>query len=631
MNAGRYSPLILAVLATVPGALVLLSAPESPASPQIPTAVAAEPSVAVGVVDPVARHVRALTDDALDGRMTGSEGERLAAEYIGRELERLGARPLAGQKSYLVPFEFSAGAEDAGSTAALVAADGVRTTWNGVERVRALSFSDADRVVGPIVFAGYGLAVPDGQDLAYDSYAGLDVKDKIVLVLRYSPEDAAGDLRAKLARYSGLRYKAMRARELGAKAIVVLTGPRSSSPGETIPMGFDAAIAGSGIVAASISGEIGDRLFAAAGKQVEEEQRLLDDANPHRKGFDLPGLTLELDVRVTRETRTGHNVLAELPATKPLPAGSVKGMIAVGAHYDHLGRGSHGNSLARKEEAGRIHHGADDNASGVAAVLAAAAELVEAPRARAVLLGFWSGEELGLLGSTQFIKSEIVPRNQILAYVNLDMVGRLREERLEAIGTASSSIWPRILEQANVPIGLDLRLSEDPYVPTDSTAFYQAEIPTIYFFTGSHEDYHRPTDVADKINYDGLRRIAALTARVVRRLETLETTPDWVKVERKAGAAGGDRDSLRAYTGTIPDYSAQVEGLRLSGVIGGGPADKAGLREGDVIVEFGGRTIANIYDYTYALDAVKIDLPLRVVFVREGKRTETSVIPTRRP
>jgi hypothetical protein len=285
--------------------------------------------------------------------------------------------------------------------------------------------------------------------------------------------------------------------------------------------------------------------------------------------------------------------------------------------------------LADKDEAGGVHHGADDNASGVAAVLSAGARLADKERARPVVLAFWSGEELGLLGSTDFINSDLLPAERILAYLNFDMVGRMEEEKLTLQAVGSSTVWPGLIERTNVVVGLDLNLQDDPYLPTDATAFYQAGVPTLNFFTGSHEDYHRPSDLPDTLNYEGIEEISRFAAMLAHKLAAESDPLEWVKVEPKR-EQGGDRDTVRAFTGTIPDYTTEVDGLRLSGVIGGGPADEAGLREGDVIVEFAGQRIANIYDYTYALDAVKVDVPVEVVFVRDGERMEVTIVPTSR-
>jgi C-terminal processing protease CtpA/Prc len=186
-----------------------------------------------------------------------------------------------------------------------------------------------------------------------------------------------------------------------------------------------------------------------------------------------------------------------------------------------------------------------------------------------------------------------------------------------------------LIEQSNVPVGFDIELQDDPYLPTDSSSFNTVSIPTLNFFTGSHEDYHRPTDTADKINYSDLERIAQLGALVASRVSRMPAAPEFVAVERKVEQGGG-RDGLRAFTGTIPDYGTEVEGLLLSGVIEGGPAEEGGLQGGDVIVEFGKQKISNIYDYTYALDAVKIGEPISVVFVRDGERQETTITPRAR-
>jgi hypothetical protein len=560
--------------------------------------------------------------------LTGTPQAERAAEYLARQLRDLGVSPLPGESDYLLPFEFTAGMDDDGSMLGLDTTEGgEKVEWSGVETIQALSFSDTAVVSGPVIFAGYGLTIPESQDFGYDSYVGLDVKDKIVVMLRYFPEDVDQETRVKLARYAGLRYKAMRARELGAAGILVLTGPRSPNAGLTVPMTFDTALSGSGIAAASIAAEVGQTIFEHVDEPLEEIQASLDTGNPHVVGFDLPGITLTLDARVVRERRTAHNVVGYLPSTHDEANGDPE-YVALGAHYDHLGHGGHGNSLANKDEAGEIHLGADDNASGVAAVLGVAQKLAQAERSRPVLIGFWTGEELGLLGSSDFVGQERIPTDRIAAYVNFDMVGRMKDNRLSLQATGSSPLWPRVIEQTNVAAGFDVEVQEDPYLPTDSSTFYQAGVPTINFFTGSHEDYHRPTDTAERLNYEDLDRVVAFATTLADRLMELEERPEYQTVARTD--SGGSRDALRAFTGTIPDYTTEVEGLLLSGVIEGGPADEAGLQGGDVITEFGGQMIANIYDYTYALDAVKIDVPVTVVFQRDGESHQTEMVPRSR-
>jgi hypothetical protein len=367
-------------------------------------------------------------------------------------------------------------------------------------------------------------------------------------------------------------------------------------------------------------------LFAPSGKDLRELQTSMDSGNPHVTGFALDGVQVELDVKIKRAKRTGINVLGYLPPTRT-PAAA--GAIAIGAHYDHLGSGEGGNSLADASEKGQVHNGADDNASGVAAVLSLAAQLAPAERARGMVFGLWAGEELGLLGSSAFVDELDELQTPIGAYINFDMVGRLQDDKLTIQGVGSSAAWPGMLEQANVVAGFDLHTQADPYLPTDSQAFYLENIPTINFFTGSHEDYHRPTDDTDKINFAGIERISEMASQIVAKLDAAEALPEYAQVKRSR-AASGDRDTMRAFTGTIPDYTTEVEGLLLSGVVAGGPAEEAGLQKGDIIVEFGGQSIKNIYDYTYALDAVKVDVSIDVVVLRDGERQTLTITPRAR-
>jgi hypothetical protein len=570
-------------------------------------------------------HVETLAAPRLEGRQAGSAGERLAAEYIAAQLARAGARPLPGYTDMYVPFEFTAGSRDGGSRVTVTRAGG-STQGFAPPQVQALSFSDDAEVSGPVVFAGYGLVVPESQGFGYDSYATLDVKDKIVVVLRYFPEDADQQTRAILARYSDIRYKAMAARQRGARALLVVTGPRSPNAGQTIPMTFDTAIAGSGIPAASISGEVAAALFAGA-MPLREAQQALDSGNPHAAGFPLPDITLAVKTAVVRERQRGRNVVAYLPAT--MPVATDKPWIVLGAHYDHLGRGTHGSSLASKEDAGGIHHGADDNASGTAAVLALADTLAMQPRHRNLVFALWSAEEIGLIGSAAFVMMPPVPTSQVAAYLNFDMVGRMQDNRLVVQAAGSSPVWARALERANVTAGFNLTVQADPYLPTDSASFNQASVVTLNFTTGSHADYHKPSDTADKINYEDLDRIVGFAAAIVRGVADAEQAPAFTKVDQPT-TQRGSMAGVRVTTGTIPDYATEVKGLLLGGVIGGGPAEQAGLMKGDVIVELAGQSIANIYDYTYALELLKVNTPVTVVYLRGTERRETMLTPAAR-
>ena len=566
-------------------------------------------------------YVETLASDRFAGREAGSTGEQQAGDYIAAQLARIGARPLPGRQDVFMSFDFTAGSRDGGSQ---LSSGSQR--FSAPADVVALSFSDDGTVSAPAVFAGYGIVVPEAQNFGYDSYATLDVKDKAVVVLRYFPEDADKETKSILARYSDLRYKALAARQRGAKALLVVTGPRSPNAGQTVPITFDTALAGSGIPAASISGKAAAALFGS--RSIESVQKELDSGNPHVAGFALDGVTVELSTKLVREKRTARNVVAFLPATSPV-TGVEKPWIVVGAHYDHLGLGRNGNSLASGADVGKPHVGADDNASGSAAVLAVAEAFAHRPmRRRNLVVALWSAEEIGLIGSNTFVNAPPIPLNQVAAYFNFDMVGRMQDNKLAVQATGSSTTWASLIERANVAAGFNLNLQPDPYQPTDVATFNQASVPSLNFTTGAHLDYHKPSDTPDKINYEDLDRIAEFATTIAARLMESDQAPQFVKVEQSSQTV--NRTGVRVFTGTVPDYAADAKGLLLSGVIGGGPAEQAGLQKGDVIIEIAGQTIANIYDYTYALELLKIGEPVKVVYIRGSERRETTLTPAAR-
>ena len=636
-NSQEVSQLYLAEWNHQAALAAVLNAPKSQNSPVHPVRTVADSESSDRTKMSIRQHIEFLADDALEGRMTGSEGAAQAAEHIATQFAQLNLKSVGDKSDYFQEFEFTAGRR-------VIEGENhfhITRHKHGSEQImefgveqdfQPLSFSRNGIVEGEVVFVGYGLFVPGELGEGYNAYAGLDVKDKIVVALRYVPEGVEPERRQQLNRYAGLRYKAMQAREQGAKAFLVVAGPNSPNAGKLIPLDFDSSLADSGIVAVSISDTVANALFAPSGKNLKDVQSGLDVENPHFLGqFPLPDVKVKIVVSVEKVKKTDQNVVALLP---PSELTDDTEYVIVGAHYDHIGYGEIG-SLARKGEEGQIHNGADDNASGTAVVLELAATLSEAYQKqpekfqRGVIFALWSGEELGLIGSTHFVNHPVISLDKIAAYINFDMVGRLRDNKLILQGVGSSSVWTKLIEKRNVPIGFNLTLQTDPYLPTDVTAFYPKEVPVLSFFTGGHEDYNRPTDDPETLNYDGIERISELAHGIVLDLIGATDRPEYVRVERSQSEEGS-RDTLRAYLGTIPDYTTEGTGVKLSGVRAGGPADKAGLKGGDVIVEFGGQEITNIYDYTYALDAVKIGEPVEVVVLRDGKQVKLTVIPEAR-
>jgi Tol biopolymer transport system component len=580
--------------------------------------------------------VSQLASDEMEGRLAGSRGAELAADYIATQMKRIGLQPMGTNESYFHAYEFNAGARVLTNANRLVLTPvgGAPIEFMVETDFRPLAFTANADVESEIVFAGYGLSVPGKAGDGYDSYAGVDVSNRIALVLRYVPEQADAKRRAELNRYAGVRYKAMLAREHGAKGVIFITGPSSPNAGELLKMSSDSSLAGSGIAVVSASSNVVTALFAGSGKNLADLQQALDTENPHAEsGMVLTNVRVRLAAGVEHIRKTDRNVIGLIPATTTRSKTGDSEYLMVGAHYDHLGRGEAG-AMNRQGEEGLIHHGADDNASGVATMLELAATLAAerasnaAAWSRGIIFAAWAGEEIGIIGSSRFAEDPPVALTNIAAYLNFDMVGRLRENKLTLQGIGSSPAWTKLIEQRNVAAGFQLTLQDDPYLPTDTTAFYPKGIPVLAFFTGGHDDYHRPTDQPDTLNYEGTERIAKFARGILLDLAKAER-PAYAQVARK-DAGNGSRETLRAYLGTIPDYATEVQGVKLSGVRAGGPADKAGLKGGDVIVEFAGTKIVNIYDYTYAMDAVKIGQPVTIIVLRNGERVSLTVTPEAR-
>lgn len=589
-------------------------------------------------------HVRALASDETEGRLTGTRGERVAASYIGRAFQALGLEPAGDAGSYFQDFGFTAGVslgDDNHLSVVLEQTSDAQTEHRfELERDwRPLAFSRVgDIPASAVAFAGYGIVSPAHESVtAIDSYTGLDVRDHWVLIFRFVPAELSGRTRQHLNRFSSLRYKAMIARERGARGILVVSGPRSEVREELVKLRFDASLAGTSIAAVSLSNAAASLLVEASGHDLASLQTRLDTGE-QIPGFIVEGTRLAAHIDLRQERRTGRNVLAAMRADESSGAA-----VLIGAHADHLGRGEAGSSLARKDELGQVHYGADDNASGVAAMLEVAQWLLEQrdrgelELQRDILFAAWSGEELGLLGANHFateLRSDphgSTPTDlssEIAAYLNLDMVGR-SGGRLTLYGVGSSSIWAHEIERANAGIGLSIGAESDAYLPTDSTIFFLKGVPILSAFTGSHEDYHTPRDRPEHLDYEGLGDVSQLVAAIATSLATRGSAPDYIP--SPPPAQGIARSGLRVYLGTMPDYSATADlGLRLSGVVKSGPAEAAGMRENDLVVEVDGRTIENIYDYTYALDALRVGVSAEIVVVRDGERVKLEVVPTSR-
>ncbi len=587
----------------------------------------------------VGRHVDYLCRPELGGRLTGTTGEKLASAYVASYMSSIGLEPAGVDGTYFQSFPFTSGVE-LRSTSQLVSGD---MTWKLDRAWRPLIFSN-EGIEEPtaVVFAGYGIVAPaeNGQK-EYDSYVHLDVENKWVMVLRQLPMDITRERRLHLSRYSSLRYKAMVARDRGAKGIIVVSGPTSAVHQQLVPLQMDGTLSGSSIAAISVTDAVAESWFEGAEDKLIDLQRELDKGEM-MMGFELPQVKLRATIAIEHVRKQGSNTLGILRA------GSIptEHMVIVGAHIDHLGTGANGSSLATEEERQGMHRGADDNASGIASMLEIAQSLASQKRNGSlqlehdVLFAAWSGEELGLIGSAYFADqfyatypSYPKPEGKglyptVVACMNLDMVGRLREN-LVLQGIGSSPLWKLEVEKRNAVVGLPVTLQDDCYLPTDASTFFLHGVPILSAFTGSHSEYHTPRDTPELLNYEGAAKIAKLMGLVTRAVATSSSLPEFT--QQQAPENAGTRASMHAYLGTVPDYGhGDIKGVLLSSVNPNGPAAKGGVRAKDIIVELAGHKVENVYDYTFAFDALRIGQEAEIVVQRGGERLTLKVTPVSR-
>jgi len=568
-----------------------------------------------------------LASPQLKGRDTGSPENNRAAKYIEDQFRRAGLEPLGAdgaKKSFFQYFSVTVGAKlgkENRLQAQLAGASATGRLRLG-EDYQPFNYSENGEAHCPVVFAGFGITAPEYH---YDDYQGLDVKDKAVVVLRNEPqkddEKSIFDGRQP-TQHSALVNKAINARNHGARAMILVND--APGPGEDdILMPFD-SLSGPqnpGILLVQVKRAVMDAWLAPSGKTLAALQKPIDEKLEPQSAA-IPGVTLDLRVDVQHIHATTQNVVAVLRGSDPKLAAEA---VLVGAHYDHLGLGRH-DSLD-PDAAGQVHPGADDNASGTAAVLELARGLAarRSELKRSLVFLTFSGEELGLLGSAYYTAHPLWPLDKTVAMLNLDMVGRVREGKLFVGGTGTSPVFPKILEASNAA-ALHLESSRSGYGASDHTSFYVKDIPVLFFFSGLHEDYHRATDTPDKIAAGEEARVTDLALRTLLALASEEARPEFTRVvePRPVGATGAG-GGYGAYFGSIPDMGSEIEGVKFADVRDASPAAKAGLKRGDILVEFAGAPIKNLYDFTYQLRAHRPGEEVRVVVLRNGQRVEATV------
>ena len=585
-------------------------------------------------VDRLKKDVSHLASEQMEGRRTGTDGANAAAKYIAGEFSKIGLKPAV--KGHLQTFPYVAGVE-LGKNNRLMSLN-VGKDWLPLGFATNQSL---ERV--PAMLVGYGITA---SELNHNDYANPKVSGRIAIALAGTPD--GDNPHGQFARHEDVRWKAIAARNAGAKALIVVVRENNFNDDRLAKLRYDNTGGEAGIPVVAISRQAAESLLSKPLAEIEQAAKSKSEA-----AYAEVANPISVSVDIIRREVPAYNVIGVLEGSDPVLKNE---NIVIGAHYDHLGRGGSG-SLA--PTSGDIHHGADDNASGTAGLLELARVFsAQRPKRTLIFIAF-GGEEEGLLGSAYYVNHPVSPLTNTVAMINMDMIGRMRDRKLVIGGVGTATEWKEIIRQANaaqsmhvaanspapmkgVPIvvsangrpvvttdpngAFQLTMNEDGYGPSDHSSFYGKQIPVLFFWTGTHSDYHKPSDTFEKINYDDEARILSLVARIVRDIDGAEKRLTYTTAKADPPRGGG----FRVYVGTIPNYGDSTNGLLIDGVREGSPAEKAGIKAGDRIVKIGARDVKNVYDYTFALGEMKAGEEYAVEVVRGKDRLTLKLTPAAR-
>jgi len=589
-------------------------------------------------IDPAAylEHIKFLASDDLEGRGDGAPGLEKAADYIERQFRAGGLAPAGDSGSFFQRFELISGLSvQPGNLVSFTTSR--RSYALQIGRDYELLSSSPDRSPTDslaVVFAGYGITA---NAMHYDDYSGIDASGKAVVIFTHEPQenDPKSPFEGQTNTiYASVVHKVETARAHGVRAILLVDDPIHASRTDLYrrwlrdPQAEDYGIPVFYLSREAVQEALGSSLnLSAVSHEIDK------DLTPH--SVTLAGVTVTAVDHTEKIRRPVRNVVALLEGSDP---NLRQEFVIVGAHYDHLGRSAR-FSLA-PNSTGQIHHGADDNASGTAAVIemAKAAEAAKGEFKRSILFMTFAGEELGLLGSSYYVQHPLQPLEQTIAMINLDMVGRAGG-RILVDGVSNAPSIESDLQEAQKSSGISLKaLKGSPGAgASDDASFQLRKIPAINFFSGFHSDYHRPSDTWEKIDASGGAAVADLALALARQLANRPVRPEFVETVQEdhgASSSGGvgttSGSGYGPYFGSVPDFADDGQGVKFAEVRPNSPAANAGFRRGDILTNFGGMPIKNLYDFTFALRDKKPGDKVEVTVMRDGKPVTAMVELTNR-
>ena len=574
-------------------------------------------------IDKMKSNLLYLASDELEGRQAGTEGNIKAGDYILSRFKEYGLLPLNGayEQFFNIADKIKLTDKNSVSLTKIIEKPGLPPDmwtkavkkWTLGTDFNPVSISKTGTATGEMAFVGYGITA---KELNYDDYAGIDANGKIVIILSDSADGKPLDTR--FTNYATLKYKATNALEHGASGIIFIKR-LSDSANTFYPLKLQRFSGEGSLVAVQANRTEIAKYFPKDRNLYPMEMKLMETKKP--QSFVLPNASVTLSVELVTEEVAIRNIMGLVKGTDPVLQNEY---IVVGAHYDHIGWGAFGSSYKGKPA---IHNGADDNASGVTAMLELARDIAAQPLKRSVIFVGFNAEEMGVLGSAYFVKNCPVETGKIVTMVNFDMVGRMVDNKLTVFGTGSSDIFAGIINEAALADTVSITLNADGYGPSDQSSFDNIRIPVLFMFTGAHLDYHSPTDDYEKINFPGLAKVVCFSDDVIRAIDSKNERPNFREQhsESKEVPQGGGREAIKVSFGSIPDFAKQSQGFAINGCKPGSPCERAGLKAGDVITFFGDRTVKDIQEFTGVLKTLKPGDMVTIKYLRENKEHETKV------